>query len=706
MAMNKPSALALAALMTALPVINAGAVSSLRPWIKGIVLSSDSRQAPSLQKFRVSFSPQPEKFADIPYHSGYAGDFADGKYRYMDYNVSGTGGISAVNFNILDLETGKAIVFSQTEALGVCMDMTYDVTTGKMYGISAVADALVEINPANGTASYVGPCEPLYTLSADAGGSLYGIGMDTSTGEAQLWTVNKFTGHCTLIGNTGVKLYNADGMTYMQTATFNHEDSTIWWCTTTESGTCELYEVDPVTAKAFRRGGFPDNEQFVGIFIEPSSADPAAPGPVSDVLLTPGQNGALTCGVSFKAPAVTAGGEALTQSLEVAVYRAKESEPLHTFNDANPGAPLGFTDTEVVNGVNAYRFEVWCTDLKSIPVYASAFCGCDYPVAVGNLAMTIDSDGSPELSWTAPAEGLNGGFIDPGALTYTISRNIEGRTETIASGLTATAYTDTGIDRKTPQYPYYYVTAVSQTGPGMQSDAVGGHVGPAYGLPFAESFADSTPTRQPWVLQSLEKGGIWTLGYINIFPGTGPYDGDYGMAMFDGFKSVTGAEARLCSPLFSLENTECPALVFHFYYYQLDDMRPGDKMTIDISTDGAGREYHPVPGAVFTQHDFNTGWTECVVPLKDYAGKPRVSVGFHGHVGEAWEGSGTGGFDLCLDNIRILPESDSGIRQIPIDRQIPSVTESGLPIYEPSGKEADGNSKGLLIQGRRKIIRR
>lgn len=76
--------------------------------------------------------------------SGFSGTSVDNNFYYCDYNANSTGGITSVNWRCVDMTSLKVVSnLSQTTANGVCMDMTYDVTTSTLYGMSAMADAIV-----------------------------------------------------------------------------------------------------------------------------------------------------------------------------------------------------------------------------------------------------------------------------------------------------------------------------------------------------------------------------------------------------------------------------------------------------------------------------------------------------------------------------------------------------------------------------------
>ena len=251
-----------------------------------------------------------------------------------------------------------------------------------------------------------------------------------------------------------------------------------------------------------------------------------------------------------------------------------------------------------------------------------------------------------------PQTGLNGLPLDSNKLSYMIQRDINGRSEIIAEGITDTSYTDTSLDLSRQLYPYYYVIAVSPAGEGRVSLPAGTYTGPAYKLPFSENFAEGNPVSAPWVMQSIDLGGAWEISLLSTFPGSGPYIGE-GMLVFIGFHSVEGAEARIATPIMSFRNVSHPELRFHFYYLDMSDqdLRFNDHMIVEISVDG--RPFEPVEGADYYQHDANTRWTEVVLPLTDYAGSEKVSIGFHGYSG--------GGFDLLVDNIHIVDKDEAGI---------------------------------------------
>lgn len=398
------------------------------------VLSSDN-SGTRLSSFTAGYSSVLSTVMDISSASGYAGTSVGGDFYYCDYSANSSGGITAVNWNCVDV-AAKSVTFtkSQTTANAVCMDMTYDASTSTIYGMSAMADVLVTIDPASGKAEFAVETLPFYTLSADAGGQLYGILLEAD-GEAALYTVNKLTGQAVKVGNTGVKMLTSDGYAYFQTAAFSRNDGRLYWLTPSASGT-DLYRVDVATGRASMLCTLETLEALC-LFDLPGEVDSASPAPVSDIVATAE---GMSVRLDFKAPSTTAGGDALAVLSGIEIYRGGDITAVYSITNAEPGKSYTWTDSEAKAGSNTYRLVAVNDKGESLPAYATAFCGEDYPVAPASLTATTGDNGYPLLSWSAPTKGLNGLDVDPAKLSYNIYRDVFGSEELIATGVTATNY--------------------------------------------------------------------------------------------------------------------------------------------------------------------------------------------------------------------------------------------------------------------------
>lgn len=647
-------------------------------------VATDNSGAARLSSFTAGYASELEDLMSLDRASGYAGTSVGSDFYYCDYTSNTMGGITAVNWRCIDVDAKKE-TFSKAQktANAVCMDMTYDVTTSTLYGMSAMADAVVTIDPATGEAQFAFETLPFYTISADEAGQLYGILLEADGGAA-LYSINKTTGNALKIGDTGVKMLSDGGYAYFQTAAFSRADGRLYWLTPSATGT-DLYRVDPATGRASNLCTLATLEALC-LFDLPEAAAPGSPAPVANLKA---ESEGMSVTLTFDAPSKTADGATLESLSAIEIYRGNSAEPLHTIAPATPGRSCTWTDSNAANGFNVYRILARNDAGTSLPVYASAFCGVDFPAEPAKLRAEVGEDGYPQLTWEAPTRGLNGATIDPAGLTYNIYRDTSGREVLIASGVSATAYRDADLDLSRQAYSYYYVAAVSAAGEGRKSAPAGAHTGPAYSLPFEEAFIEGEPATAPWTMQSLELGGTWEIGIVSNAPGTGPYIGS-GMLIFKGFTGVApGAEARIVTPMLSFENAVSPELHFHFFHADFgDDMHFADHMIVEVSADGG--PFTPLKDADLYQYTSNSRWTEYTFPLADYAGRKNVRIGFHG--------ISAGGMDLVLDNIRVLPVSTAigSVEAGEADAPVEYFNLQGIRVDNPSG--------GVFVRRQGKVI--
>jgi hypothetical protein len=611
-----------------------------------------------LYSFTPGYTVEATKQRALTTMSGLAGDYVNGKYCYVDFvsNSTGTGATSA-NFNVLDLATDKLTTTALDDALGICTDMAYDVTTQRMFGCSAFTSRLIETNPATGQATSIATIPYMMAMACSIDGALYGIALDEATGEGMLYGINKLTGETTLIGATGVTSAG-----YLQSATFDKTSNRMYWVTTVAASATDasmpsqLYRVDTSTGRANYMATFPNAEEFVGLYCPDAEVSPDVPASVCNVVATATTAGSALAGsITFTAPTTTRGGEALTVVPEINIYRGASKQAAQQWTDVAPGSTLSWTDSDVTTGYNTYRIVTGNQAGSGVPVYTSFYAGADVPAAVTDFNVELNASDQPVLTWKAPKTGLNGTVLDAESLTFTIYRATDADNyEVIASNLKATTYVDEQLALTTQTYVTYKVVATSTGGNGIASTEKGVVVGPPYTLPFAESFADTKLSTHPWL--SLQGWGdaYWELHYLSQFPGAGPSDDDYGMAVFRAFNAVDGSEARLVTPAITLQGSSNPMLTFDFLYFYMDGIEMTDRLEVEVSTDG-GATFTTLPGGVFVQSAQNTLWTPCAVSLADYCNAERIQLAFHGiadHPDEI-------GADLSIDNILIADDVTS-----------------------------------------------
>lgn len=361
--------------------------------------------------------------------------------------------------------------------------------------------------------------------------------------------------------------------------------------------------------------------------------DDHAPAAVDNLTATAGAKGAMTATVSFKAPSKTMAGTALSTISKIEVYRGNAQEACHSFASPKPGADLTWTDTDPAPGFNTYRVVAFAGESAGQKAETTLFVGVDTPLPPTDIAVS-DASGKPVITWTAPTQGVNGGYIDPAALTYIIYRDGDSA-EFLNNAFKGTEYTDTGLDPKEMQhFVRYAVFAVSKTG--RSEFAVTDFIvyGDPYAAPFAESFADSYSQNNPWVTYNL-KGNqqLWTLSSSSDSPACSSADSDGGMLCFQSGFGRIGDESRIVSPKISLAGLSRPLLTFYFYhkyseeheYYQEQHQ---DRLIPEVQLpDGSYEALLETP--IFVD-DLGQGWLKYALPLDKYKTQPYVRIAFHG----------------------------------------------------------------------------
>ncbi|MFW5707132.1 MAG: carboxypeptidase regulatory-like domain-containing protein [Bacteroidota bacterium] len=181
---------------------------------------------------------------------------------------------------------------------------------------------------------------------------------------------------------------------------------------------------------------FPQNYCFLAPL-----ADDNAPAAPTDLTVTAAEMGELEATLAWTNPALTFSGETLTELTEINIVR--DGTVIHTIDDPVIGATDSYTDNTVTEAGN-YSYAVYGVNTAGDgpAVTASTYIGEDVPAAPADVTLVaVGNDG--ELSWTAPTEGLNGGYLSGDGITYTIVR-MPGNVE-VATDVTETEFLDNTV---------------------------------------------------------------------------------------------------------------------------------------------------------------------------------------------------------------------------------------------------------------------
>lgn len=244
------------------------------------------------------------------------------------------------------------------------------------------------------------------------------------------------------------------------------------------------------------------------------------PNPVENLTAAASEQGVMEAVLQWTNPASDNTGNALSSPLTVKILRGDTEIAL--LEDRTAGAADTYTDTTVAEpGKYTYSVTVVMGDKESDATEAlSTWIGPDTPLAVTDIAVEETGNGRV-ITFTAPAAtGVNGGYVDTEALTYTVSRN----EEVLSDDLTETEFTDPTPSAELPLASYTYTVTPhfnGLTGESATSAAV--ILGDALTLPYEADFNDAAHF-QLWTMPKNSSNGGFTYnagGYITSGYGSG-----------------------------------------------------------------------------------------------------------------------------------------------------------------------------------------
>lgn len=216
-----------------------------------------------------------------------------------------------------------------------------------------------------------------------------------------------------------------------------------------------------------------------------------------------------TVSLSFTPPTVGKnGGYIDTEALTYEIGRTPGGVLSESFS-----GPFPYIDEDVpAPGKYEYRVIGYVEEnAGEAAVVESAWIGADTPKSVTDVELT-DVEGKPQVTFRAPAEGVNGGYIDVENLRYRIVR--DPGSEMLTESLTDTVYVDSD-DLSLALYRYTVTTLSGD----MESESVTSNAlvfGSALGLPYETSMdsademalwtiVDANNDTKSWVYDATEK---------------------------------------------------------------------------------------------------------------------------------------------------------------------------------------------------------
>lgn len=343
-------------------------------------------------------------------------------------------------------------------------DLTTDPITGDIYGClvktSACANfvlARVDFGFDNSSRQFnmkreaIRDLDNMFTaLFFTADGQLWGIDLvyghdeddydKTVCESSSLYKIDKHTGEMTLVGDTGVKPF------YASSACCDlYGNGKVYWTVKDLDNVGSLYTVDLETGAATKLFDFPNNEEFVGLYV-PMQASGKAPGTPENLVLD-FPEGALNGTVNFHVPELlsdgTAGeGEVTWQVICSGNVIGEGTAEYGEDVDCPASVERAAEWTFAVRLSNEYG--------KSTRAQATAFLGTGQPAAP--TVSGAYSGSHIMIAWEPVTTAYyDRGYINPDEITYTIVRYPD---QTVMStGKKDCFYTEyVGTD---PEFGYY-----------------------------------------------------------------------------------------------------------------------------------------------------------------------------------------------------------------------------------------------------------
>ena len=439
----------------------------------------------------------------------YGGVAVDGVYYATQYVNYGWFAFTTISAYDLETQTLIGTFDGDFDNLAVAGPVV-DPTTGDVYAITynANGDGLqlskIVYTTESATTTAIGTMTGNWnSLVCDASGQLYGInyngvtsGSDFTVTESFLNKIDKATGAVTLIGETGQLPQ------YLSSAAIDTKSGRMFWnvCGPDESGI--ICEVNLTTGAATKLFDLEYNDEIMGMYVSQPAAEADAPAIVTG-LQASFPAGALSGTVSFTAPTTLFDGTAASGALTYKVLANGESVATgSTTFGAAVSAPV------TVAAAGEYTFTVTVANAAgdSPKAKTTVFVGHGTPAAP--TATLAYEGGKMKLSWTPVTTTVEGGYINPSAVTYKVTR-YPGAV-VVAEATSATTFEET-IAAPVEITQYYYT---------VEADAEGVHSATATSNtvtlgsivpPYTNTFDDASALSGWTILDVNDDGKMWTI---------------------------------------------------------------------------------------------------------------------------------------------------------------------------------------------------
>ena len=359
-----------------------------------------------------------------------AGTVVDG-IGYVSYADQFWGMIFGLYTIVYDVENGEIleqITHDPEDFTSYAVNMAYNYVDETIYAITYNEDAslyrLSTFDRTNYTYNKIVdfPAEyDIFAMTFDPNGTLYLVLAD-----GIVYEVSTETGEIiSTVANTNFL------PRYMQSACWSPVDNQILWAASNDDESYIL-AIDVAAGTTETLCTFNYYEEWTCLYTtDPMAAEGAPAAPIVNVTLD--APGALTGEINVTAPSLTLGGSTLG-NIDLVI----ELNGTEIYNNAVTAGQAVTLDADFIEGNNTVRAYAVNAEGKGAMASQKVYAGEDTPKAVTNLEVDVDENGLATLTWAAPTEGANNGYLNTAALTYKVER----LGEVVATDLTNTTYTD------------------------------------------------------------------------------------------------------------------------------------------------------------------------------------------------------------------------------------------------------------------------
>lgn len=408
--------------------------------------------------------------------------------------------------------------------------------------------------------------------------------------------------------------------------------------------------------------------------------------------------------LTFAVPTLNGAGNELSGELTAKIYRGVSRKACAEFTGLKPGQTVVWTDNAAAAGVNSFRVVASNSFGDGMESTIDVDLTDPAPKAVSSVKARFINESQIEVTWDALTDpvGENGNPIDLSLVRYIVFKPVltaEGTTdyEVVGRDIEGCRFVDpdpmAGLLPDTQLSIAYYVSAVNGAGQGYATLSNAVTVGPAYNLPFAETWKNQTVSTNPW-FKGVNTSANWYVMHKGYDPVCDGQDG-YGVMTCELTTGYASGTATLATPRVDLGTASNPTLRFWMYrspvYSQSSYLRVG----LDIE----GEDNLVIFPTVYSAKAEQAGWEEISISLKDFASKGRVSVMLIGNV--VTDGH------IHIDNFSISgtaaaaglrPEFMSGAADGRVGEPMKlTATATNLSTSTISGKEASVKLDGKVV---------